>query len=807
MFKNYLKIAFRNLIRQKGYSFINITGLAIGIASCLLIFLYVQDELSYDRYNEKADRIYRVCIHGIVGSNEFNQTVTAAPMAQALVNDYPEVEAATRFWNFGYPVLRYKDKVFSEERFFSADSNIFDVFTIPFIEGNPKTALNKPNTLVLTQSMARKYFGDEDPMGKVLNADNRRDYIVTGVVRDVPHNSHFHFDFLASLSTYEVSRSTRWLNNNYLTYIVLRKGISPKLLEKKFPAMVRKYVGPQVQEALGISLDQMAANGNLYEFYLQPLTDIHLHSHLSFEIEPNGDATYVLIFSIIAIGILLIACINFMNLATARSANRAREVGIRKTLGSNRLQLIRQFLAETIFTSFFAIFFALIFVEMLLPYFNNLAGKNISMHFFDNILVIPALVGLAVFVGIMAGSYPAFFLASFRPVQVLKGNVKSGNKNPWLRSGLVIFQFAISIILIIGTFIVYNQMQYIQNKNLGFNKEQVVVIEKTDDIGTQIKPFKQELLQNSNVISVSNSSTLPGKDFGSNVHKVANTSGEETHLLWTLFSDRNFAETYQIKMAEGRFFSPERKTDSMAVVLNQTAVKVLGLTDPIGKDLVQIGSTPERSVTFKIIGVTKDFNFQSLHQKIRPLVMKSYGSRGFGRYTSVRIAPGHIKETLAYLEKTWHKFAGAQAFEYVFFDQDFAKIYQSEQRTSQILSVFSILAIFIACLGLFGLASFVTEQRTKEIGIRKSLGASVANITLLLSKEFARWMVLANLVAWPVAFFIMKDWLNNFAYRIDLSIFTFLSATLIAILIALFTVSYQTIKASLTNPVDALRYE
>ncbi|MEJ2636777.1 MAG: ABC transporter permease [Calditrichia bacterium] len=371
----------------------------------------------------------------------------------------------------------------------------------------------------------------------------------------------------------------------------------------------------------------------------------------------------------------------------------------------------------------------------------------------------------------------------------------------------MIFQFTISVILIIGTFIVYNQMQYIQNKNLGFNKDQVVVIEKTDDIGAQIEPFKHELMQNPNVIGVSNSQTLPGKNFGSNVHKVAGTSGEETHLLWTLFSDYNFAQTYQIKMAEGRFFSPERKTDSMAVVLNQTAVKVLGLDNPVGKELVQIGATADRSITYKIIGVTRDFNFESLHQKIRPLVIKMFGRNGFGRYTSVRIAPGDIKQTLAFLEKTWHKFAGAQAFEYVFFDQDFAKIYESEQRTSRILSIFAVLAIFIACLGLFGLASFVTEQRTKEIGIRKTLGASVSNVVLLLSKEFTRWVVLANIIAWPVAYLIMKDWLDNFAYRINISFLTFFFAAMLALLIALFTVSYQTIKASLTNPVEALRYE
>lgn len=804
-----MKIAFRNLIRQKGYSFINIAGLAIGVTCCILILLYVVDELSYDRYNEKADRIYRVGVKGIVGNHEFNQVITAAPMAAALVRDYPEVIEATRFATFGYPVVRYKDKVFSEEKFYWGDSTFFEVFSIPFWEGDPKTALTKPNTVVITRAMAEKYFGDEDPMGKLLNTDNRRDYLVTGVIENIPQNSHFHFDFMASLESYETSRQQIWLSHNYYTYIVLREGASPENLEAKFPDLVRKYVGPQLQEAAGISYDQMVESGGAFGYFLQPLTDIHLHSDLDYEIEPNGNVAYIYIFSVIAFAILLIACINFMNLATARSANRAKEVGIRKTVGSSRQQLVQQFLAETVFMAVLAIILALFLVEFFLPLFNNLSGKNLYLHYFDNFVTIPMLVGLALFVGLLAGIYPAFFLAAFRPVSVLKGGglQRTNGRSPLLRSGLVVFQFTISVTLFIGTFVVYDQLNYIQNKKLGFNKEQIVVVEKTDDLFERIVPFMDELRQYANIISVSNMSTLPGKNFGSSAFRLAGASGEQTHVLWTMRSDYDFAKTYEIEMAAGRFFSPDWGTDSSALVLNETAVKELGLTGAVGKDLVQLGRSPEEAQTYKIIGVMKDFHFESLHQKIRPMTIRLFGADNRGRYLSVRVRPDDIRNTLAFLDKTWKKYAHDQAFEYVFFDQEFAKLYEAEQRTSKILTVFSVLAILIAGLGLFGLASFITEHRTKEIGIRKVLGASITNVVLLLSKQFTKWVLFASLIAWPVAYFVMNKWLESFAYRTHIHVQIFVLSALAALVIALITVSYQTVKAALANPVTSLRYE
>jgi putative ABC transport system permease protein len=807
MFKNYVKIALRNFLKHKGFSFINIFGLAIGVACCILIVLYVLDEVSYDRYHEKADQIYRVGIRGFVNNNLFHGVVTCSPMAQTLVDEFPEVLAATRLRNFGFPVYRYKDKVFSEERVFWVDQAFFDVFTVPFIKGNPETALEEPNTIVLTRSMAKKYFGDEDPIGKNLNSDNQRDYLVTGVVEDVPHNSHFHYDFLASLITIEDSRSPIWVSNNYYTYVVLQEGASPEAFEDKLAGLVKKYVGPQIEGALSISLEQFFASGGEWGYFIQPLTAIHLHSHLDFELEPNGDIAYVYIFSIIALGILLVACINFVNLATARAANRAREVGIRKTVGSNRGQLIQQFLSETTIMSFFAVLLALLVVQILLPLFNNVTGKELAVPYIQNVLTISLLLGLVIFIGILAGTYPAFFLASFDPVVVLKTEMSGRSKKSSIRNVLVVFQFTVSIVLIVGTIIVSRQLKYIQNRNLGFNKEQIVIVKKTDDIGNQVPAFRQELLKNPKVINATNTNNLIGNEFGNSAYKLAGATGEETHLLWTYRTDPHFVETYQIEMAAGRYYEEGRQADQQSAVINEAAVKDLGLKDPIGKQIMAIAPTPDQSSTFTIIGVMKNFHYKSLHHQINPLIVHLYRPEGRGRYVSVRIQSENIRETMAFLENTWRKFAANQAFEYEFFDDHFAGIYQAEKRTGQIFFSFSLLAIFIASLGLFGLAAFVTEQRTKEIGIRKVLGATESGIVILLSKQFTKWVVLSNLFAWPIAYYFMQKWLQRFAYQTSISAWYFLFAFIIVLFVALLTVCYQTVKAARSNPVELLRYE
>lgn len=807
MFNNSLKIALRNFLKHKGFSFINIFGLAVGIACCLLIVLFVADELSYDKYHERADRIYRIGLHALLNNNPFNGVVTASPMAQTLVNEYPEVEAATRVRNFGFPVFRYQEKVFSEERVYHVDPSFFDVFTVRFIKGDPKTALIKPETMVLTRSMALKYFGNDDPTGKVLRADNRRDYLVTGVVEDVPRNTHLHYDFLSSLATYADSRSTIWVSNNYYTYVLLRPGSSPKAFEAKLVELVKKYVGPQIQAAIGISPEKFIASGGQYSYFIQPLTDIHLKSHLDVEVEPNGDMAYVYIFSIIALGILLVACFNFVNLSTARSANRAREVGVRKTLGSSRPQLVRQFLAEAFLMSTLAVILALVSVQLFLPAFNNLTGKDVAIPYFKNIATIPLLVGFVVIVGFLAGIYPAFYLASFNPVTVLKTEIPGSRRKSHLRNGLVVFQFAVSIFLIIGTLVVKKQLDYIQDKNLGFQKEQLVIVEKTDDLAASLPAFKQELLNSPTIVSATNTGNLIGGGFGNSVFKTAGAAGEENHLLWVYQTDVDFVKTYRIEMAAGRFFEEGRQADLQAVVLNEAAARELGLTDAVGKTIIAPGPVAAQTQTLNVIGVMKDFNFESLHRPIRPMVIGQFGPNARGRFVTVRIRPENVRETMAFLERTWKKFSSNQAFEFEFFDSYFARIYQAEQRTGKIFLYFSVLAIIIASLGLFGLASFVTEQRTREIGIRKVFGASIPNVVYLLSKQFTLWVLLGNLFAWPLAYFFIKKWLQRFAFRAGASLWPYLAASMIVLIIAWLTVSFQTVRAATANPARSLKYE
>ena len=807
MVKNYLRIAIRNLKKYKAFSFINIIGLAVGTACCILIFLYVADELSYDKFNVKADQIYRIYLQGRIHNSELNVAASPAPMGLAMLNNIPEVENFTRVRSFGFPVMRYKNKAFSEEKFYWADSTFFQIFTVKFLEGNPNNALTKPNNVVITEATAKKYFGDEDPMGKILNADHRRDYIVTGVVKGFPRNSHFHFDFLASLSTYEDSRSTFWLSNNYSTYIVLHKGTDPDKVLGTMKEMVKKYVGPQIKAAAGVSLEQFESAGNKYGYNLQPLASIHLHSHLDYEMEPNSDISYIYIFSAIALAILLIASINFMNLSTARSERRAKEVGIRKALGSNRQQLIRQFIAESVLMSLFSVLVAIGIVELLVPFFNDLAGKQINLDLLNNISSVPLILAFALIVGIVAGIYPAFYLSSFDPALILKSDTIKGSRKSLLRSGLVIFQFAVSIVLFVGTFIIHDQLSYIQNKNLGFNKEHVVIINKTDDIGKQIESFKLEVANYPKVVSVCNTTSIPGEQGGDSAYKLEGSSANKSLDLRVLICDYNFIKTYGINMADGRFFSREHPSDTIAVVVNQAAVNSFGITNPVGRNLVQLGRTADQSVNYRIIGVVKDFNYESLHQKIRPMVIHLFSTGNFGNFVSVRIAAGNYQNTIASLENTWKKFADDQAFEYIFFDQKWEHLYFAEQRTSKVSLVFSVLAIFIACLGLLGLAAFVTEQRTKEIGIRKVLGASVPEIFVLLSKEFTKWVLIANVIAWPAAYYIMDNWLSNFAYRVSINLWIFLISGALALFIAIFTVSTHALRAARSNPVKSLRYE
>ncbi len=808
MFKNYLITAFRNLLRHKGYSLINIIGLAVGVTAFIMIVLYVQYEISYDDYHSQADRIYRVATRGSLSGNDFNMAVSPCPVGAAFVNEIPGVLASARITNMGFPVIRYNEKTFSEEHWFTVDSSFFDVFDVQFIQGDPKTALTQPLTVVITQSTAERYFGNEDPMGKILNSDKRRDYKVTGIIADCPGNSHFHYDFLASMMSYpQLANDQIWVNNNVYTYLVLDEFTSAQSVEGFFSAMVTKYAGPQIEQFLGVSWEKLGEQGVAYGFYLQPLTDIHLNSDLEYEMEPNGNMLYIRIFTIIAVFILLIACINFMNLATARSAKRAREVGVRKTLGSNRRQLMQQFLVEAVLLTAIAVIIAILLVFLLLPSYNNLLISNLAFSLTANPWTIPALLLLIMIVGLVSGSYPAVYLASFNPVKVLKGSSQVKSKNSWLRSILVIFQFTVSITLFTGTMVVFNQLDFIQSKDLGYTKQNVVIVEKTDDIGRQIAAFKNNLLQYPQNLSVSNSTSLIGHNMGNSVHLIKGEPAEHSIMLSNFFTDDYYADSYGLEVVSGRFFAPEFPSDSFAVVINETAAEHMNIGDPIGRYLMRPAGPNGEMVDIKIIGIVKDFHFQSLYERIRPLAIYHFGSRGFGRYTAVKITEQDVPATMDYIEQIWKKYAVDQPFEYTFLDDDFNQLYSAETRTRQIVTIFSLLAIIIACLGLFGLASFIVEQRTKEIGIRKVLGATVPNIYLLLSADILKLILIATVLSWPISFFTMRNWLENFAYRVEFSQLTFLLAGLLAFIVAMATITTQALKAAHTNPVDSLKYE
>ena len=802
MFRSFLKIAFRNVIKQTSTSVINVLGLAVGIACSILILLYVSYELSYDKYFQKADRIYRVAVRASIGDTKIHQTYSSAITFLKLLEEFPEIEMGVKFLNIDQVPVHQGEKILYESNFFAVDSTFFDVFSIPLIHGDPKNVLARPNTMVINRSTALKYFGTTDIIGEVLSVDFQYgigtiNFDITGVSEDMPAPSHFHYDLLVSLTSFpDLINNTGWTANNFISYLVLKEGTSKDGFEEKLPEFTRKYMG-------GDSFDEWVANGNFWEYFLQPLTSIHLNSDLNGEFESNGNKTYIYIFSVLCVIILLIACINFMNLSTAKSSLRAREVGLRKVAGSRRYRLVQQFLSESVVLSFIALVFGLILVESLLPLYRNFVGQPLEIHYFDNFFVIPSLIILGLIVGLISGSYPAFFLSAFKPVIVLKGQSGSSRSGSWLRNILVIIQFSISIFLIIGTLTIYRQMRYFQNKELGFVKEQVLVVKNPGALGNNTESYKDLLNEFSSVTFVSGSNTLPGEGFSN--WGFGAEGVEENFSLNTCVCDYDFLNTLKINLKEGRFFSRDF-SDSASAVLNKKAADLLGWEDPIGK---KINNWSQERGIFTVIGVVDDYHYESLHQEIRPMALFLIGGyyKRTQSYITVRFNTEDVSETLKFAEDTWNKIAPGKPFEYSFLDQDYEQLYMNEKQTRKLFIVFSLLAIFIACLGLYGLASFVADQRTKEIGIRKVMGAPVSRIVTKLNLNFTIWVLLANLIAWPAAWYFMKQWLQNFAYRIDLSIWSFLEASVITLVIAYAVISLQSVKAALRNPVESLRYE
>jgi len=807
MFKNYLKIAFRNLLKFKSYSLINIFGLAVGIACCLLILLYVQEELSYDRFHTQADRIYRITTEERSEGTARQMANTFGPLAPLLLADSPDIERAVRLYPFNAVVKYGERKKFQEEKFFFCDSTVFDVFSFAFRQGDPQTALMAPYSIVLTVATAHKYFGEENPLGKTLRVENEYDFTVTGVLENVPDNSHFRFDFLATISSlgdimgpwvFTGARGS-WFWPPMYTYVLLPPRYPVENIESRFPDILRQNMG-----------EWAVAQRS---FHLQRLLDIHLHSDLENELAPNGSLTYVSIFLLVAFFVLLIACINFMNLATARSANRAREVGLHKAVGAEQWQLVKQFLGEALVYSTLAMFLAIAMIEFFLPQFNRLVGKQLEVRYLENWLVFSGLVILTVLVGILAGSYPAFFLARFRPIHVLQGKIGIGTTSRAthrLRSALVVTQFIISIVLIVGATGIHQQLRFVQSGRLGFDKEHLVAIPVRDqEVQRNYEAIKNKLLSQSGVLSATVLSNFPWEEgFNDFPIKAEGMADETDWNMFTLIVDHDFVQTFGAKMVAGRPFSKSFATDvGKAFILNEAAVAKLGWDDAIGKkfevDKVASGG-PMRG---EVIGVVKDFHMRSFHNKIEPLVLLVSPESYYLDNIVVRISGSDVRAELAALEQTWRGTVPHRPFEYFFLDQAFDKLYSSEQKLGTLFNYFAGLTIFVGCLGLFGLASFMAEQRTKEIGIRKVLGASVPMVTALLSKDFVKLVLMANLVAWPVAWYLLHKWLQNFAYRVEISWWIFALAGGLALVIALLTVSTQAIRAALANPIESLRYE
>jgi putative ABC transport system permease protein len=823
MFKNYFLLALRNHIRNKFYTVINVAGLAIGIASCLIIMLFVKHELSYDNFNEKADRIYRVHTELRFGAMHKRLAQSAAHLNELFRQAYPEIESSVRLCDWGSRYVRRPDH---PERFLEkivwADSTLFRIFTIPVLEGNAKSALVEPNTVAISRTMAEKYFPEGNALGKLLIIDDDVNHRVTAVFEDLPKNSHFHFDIFQSMVEMSEAKSISLVGGNWMNfYLLLRRGVDPRDLEAKFPAFIKEHVGPQLADALqgDFTMEKYQAQGNLWRYWLMPVRDIHLYSDLDGELEAHGTITYVYLFGAIALFILIVACINFMNLSTARSASRAREVGIRKVMGSLRTHLMRQFLTESFVLSFIAFVLAVGIAWLFLPVFNDLAVKQLSLPFDQPLFYLALLVAL-VFVGFLAGLYPSFFLSSFKPVNVLKGKLALGTKSGIVRSSLVVFQFVISIFLIVGTIAIQKQLAYVQHKKIGFQKDQVIVVRQAGFLENHIQAFKDEVLQNSFITAGTITGYLPvagtwrnnntywpeGKlPTGDDVEDMVSMQG------WHV--DHDDVNTLGMKINAGRNFSPQFPSDSTeSVVLNESAVEKLGLgPNPLGKKVSTFtgerpDGTPDLSSvkSWTVIGVVEDFHFANMRQNITPLGLFLQRSNG---YVAFRFESKSTEAVLDKIETIWKKFAPGNAFEYSFLDEDYTKMYNSEKRLASIFGIFAGLAIVIACLGLFALAAFTAEQRTKEIGIRKTLGATVSNIVFLLSREYGKLVIIAFVLSAPVAWYGVQWWLQNYSYRATIGLSVYMLAGGIALFIALLTIGYQCIRAAMMNPAQSLRSE
>lgn len=811
MIKNYLKVALRNLWKSRGFTAINITGLATGLGVCLLIVLYVTDELSYDKYYANADRIYRIDADIYFNNTLFNSATSPKAMAPQLVKDYPQIIQMTRISYFNSPtdiMIKKGDSWVQDHHLAFADSTFFKVFTLPMIAGDPNTALDEPHSIVIDESAAKRYFNSTDVVGKTLELDDKTICKITGVMQDMPRQSSFHFSFIRPLHDSWSNDDQNWTANSVQSFILVKPGASRASIQKDVDATTDNYVSRALESWLQISTQKVLQEGGHIRYHLMPLTDIHLHSNKSYEFEPSGNSGYIYVFSFIAILILIIACVNFMNLSTARSAGRAKEVGIRKVAGSTRENLIFQFLTESLLLTFAAMLLALGFAVLLLPMFNTLSGKELHATILFTPRFIALLAVLVIIVGCLAGSYPAFYLSSFQPIKVLKGTTSAGFKSNWLRSSLVVFQFFISIALIIGTLVIYRQLSYIRNREIGFDRDQVLVIRNSGSVGDGITTFRKELPHLSGVADATLASDLPTQGTGYNQTGWSRTASDEASsivVVTDLEIDENYVPTLGMKVQKGRNFDPKDfPTDSSGILVNEAAVRLLGWKDPLTQNLYNNFDGGRVNHSYHVVGVLRDFNYNSMHEKVGPVVLRLANRH---QTMAVRLTPGDMYAKVKQIESKWKALFPGMPFSYTFMDNDFDKLYHAEARTGSVFITFAVFAILIACMGLFGLVTYAAEQRTREIGIRKVLGASTGGLMSLLCRDFLKLVLIASLIAFPVAWWAMNKWLESFAYRIGISWWIFIAAGLAAIGIALITVSIQTLRAAVANPVKSLRSE
>jgi putative ABC transport system permease protein len=806
MLTNLIKHSLRSFKRQRSYIIINITGLSIGIACSLLIAFYVLYEASYDRFNVRRDRIYDIALNFRIGGQEFTEATTAYPVGPTLLREVPEVEDFLRMRRmYNANTVTYNNQTYNEENIIEADSSFFNFFTVPILKGNPGDLLNAPGKVVLSSSMAKKIFGNENPLDKILKlGKDTATYIVTGVMGDIPGNCHFKAGLLVSMLSDGQANSQEWGSNNLNTYLLLKPNTNIKKIDEKFPPLVAKYLGPDIQRFMNISFEEFLAKGNKYGYYLQKLTDIHLDTSIKPSFEAPGDPKLLKILGCIALLILLVAVVNFTNLSTAQASARAKEVGIKKLGGSTRGMLISQFLTESILMSFVSTIVALIIIRLVLPFFNDMLGTTLSMNLSATWFMIPFMILFAIITGILAGSYPAFFLSSFSPYMVLKGGKSESSHKGRLRKALVVLQFTISISLIVGTLIMYRQIVYMIERDPGFVKDQLLVLEKEEALGTNAKSFRETISTIPGVLSVTSSSTVPG-NMNSNNGYMLEGKKDETILMWTNMVDYKFLETYGMKLKSGRFFNKEFLADDQACILNESAIKKFNI-DP-SKIRIMGYRDSGKVAYYPIIGVVSDFVFESQRNQIAPHIFRLKSEKYSYGYITVKISSKNYRETIKKIETTWKEFAKDDPFKYHFVDDIMKQLYVKERQNAIIAVISSILAIFIAALGLYGLTSYTVEQRTKEIGVRKAMGSSIPGIYLSISREIVILISVSAALSFPVIYYVSSKWLENFYYRISPGPITFIGGLIIALGIAILTISYRTIRAARVNPAQSLRYE